>query len=76
MTLARLAIEQGDPALAESTLISLLERDPEHPDAGTLLADVRQQLLLPPSPEQVISKTAALRVWLDTIRLGAERLTR
>jgi hypothetical protein len=72
MTLARLAIEQEDYELAENTLISLLERDPQHPEAGGLLNEVRR-LRRPPEPAELVGlKVAVLRGWLDSVKLSAE----
>jgi hypothetical protein len=72
MTLARLAIEQEDYELAENTLISLLERDPQHPEAGGLLNEVRR-LRRPPEPAELVGlKVAVLRSWLDSVKLSAE----
>jgi hypothetical protein len=72
MTLARLAIDQQDYDLAESTLVSLLERDPAHPEAGGLLEELRR-MRRPPDPAELVGlKVAALQGWLDNIRLAAE----
>jgi len=76
MTLARLAIEQGDLDLAEATLVSLLERDPDHSEAGALLAGVRRSRSGRPDPTVAASKVAALEGWLATVRRAAERQAR
>jgi predicted Zn-dependent protease len=76
MTLARLAIQQGDIDLAEATLVSLLERDPDHPEAGELLAEVRRSLGGGPDPTVAAVKVAALEGWLATVRRAAERQAR
>ena len=72
LTLARLALQQGDNALAEATLASLIERDPSNAEAVELLDGLRSA-----PPEQgrgtTSAKVAALRGWLDTIRLASER---
>ena len=73
MTLARLAIEQDDLELAENTLVSLLERDSEHPEAGELLAEVRNARRGRPSAEVLASKVDALEGWLAKLRRASER---
>jgi tetratricopeptide (TPR) repeat protein len=73
MTLARLAIEQGDLELAEGTLVGLLERNSEHPEAGKLLAEVRALLRGRPSAEVLAAKVDMLQSWLDKLRLASER---
>jgi hypothetical protein len=76
MTLARLAIQQGDIDLAEATLVSLLERDPDHPEAGDMLVEVRRSLSGGPDPTLTAAKVAALEGWLVTVRRAAERQAR
>ena len=76
MTLARLAIRQDDLDLAEATLISLLERDPERTEAEELLADVRRSRTGRPDPAIAAAKVAALGGWLATVRRAAERQAR
>ncbi len=73
MTLARLAADQGDLELAERTLESLLGGDPAHPGADDLLNAVRarRRAAVTNAPA-----AAALRLWLEGIRLAAERLSR
>ena len=78
ITLARLAIEQGDLDLAEKTLRGVLETDPGNQDAGRLLESL---LEAPPPPEAASgarevadAKIRALREWLEAVRLAAERL--
>jgi Flp pilus assembly protein TadD len=78
MTLARLAIDQGDLDLAERTLREVLEREPGHADASELL----ESLLAGPPEEHpdsreqkpVDPRAEALRRWLDAVRLASERL--
>ena len=78
ITLARLAIEQGDLDLAERTLRGVLETDPGNQDAARLLESL---LEAPPPPEAASgarevadAKIRALREWLEAARLAAERL--
>ena len=78
ITLARLAIEQGDLDLAEKTLRGVLEIDPGNQDAGRLLESL---LEAPPPPEAASgarevadAKIRALREWLEAARLASERL--
>jgi hypothetical protein len=72
VTLARLAMEQGDVRLAEATLEGVLARDPANTEARQLLGEIRG-----PSHRDegagTPAKVAALRGWLDTIRLASER---
>jgi hypothetical protein len=74
MTLARLALEQGDLELAEKTLRGVLVRDPGHPEAAALLASLVGAA--PPADPAALAaaRAAALRRWLDAVRLAAERL--
>lgn len=80
MTLARLAVEQGDRDLAEKTLHSMLARNPEHEEAARLLAELTAAAAEEPSldePENRGEATArALQGWLSGVRLAAERLAR
>jgi hypothetical protein len=78
MTLARLAIEQGDLDLAERTLRGVLKREPGHSEAKELLetmiagppeADSKAQ-----PKERSDAKAEALQRWLDAVRLASERL--
>jgi tetratricopeptide (TPR) repeat protein len=78
MTLARLAIDQGDLDLAERTLRGVLEREPRHPDAAELLETV---IAGPPDGDATTDRTElsdpraeALQRWLDAVRLASERL--
>lgn len=79
MTLARLALQQGDRDLAERTLLGVLERDPDHQEARSMLLALRSARSEPVTTERVplteLSRIGALRRWLDTIRLGSERST-
>jgi len=80
MTLARLALDQGDLPLAMATLESLVERDPGNAEAQALLDGLRSdeaKLAEQGSRSTVISaKVGALRGWLDAVRLAAERRAR
>jgi hypothetical protein len=78
MTLARLAIDQGDFDLAERTLRGVLEREPDRRDAAELL----QALTAGPPPPALSedmedpskAKAQALQRWLEAVRLASERL--
>jgi len=76
LTLARLAAHQGAWGLAVTTLQRLLEREPGNVEAASYLAELQGGT---PSPEGAAgpgstpARVAALRAWLDTIRLGSER---
>jgi tetratricopeptide (TPR) repeat protein len=78
MTLARLAIDQGDLDLAERTLRGVLEREPGHADATelleTLLAGPPEEDSAGASREPADAKAEALQRWLDAVRLASERL--
>jgi len=78
MTLARLAIDQGDHELAEKTLRGLLARDPENFEAAELLesltGDAADQQDHPADRED--HRVRALQGWLDRVRLASERLKR
>ena len=79
MTLARLAVDQGDLDLAEQTLRGVLASEPANEEAAVLLqslqavrnggADVPDQKQGPAK-----MKIQKLRRWLDTVRLASERL--
>ena len=78
MTLARLAIDQGDLDLAERTLRGVLEREPDHSGAAELLETV---IAGPPQGGSSAkpkgssdAKAEALQRWLDAVRLASERL--
>ncbi len=78
MTLARLAVEQGDLELAEKTLRSVLEADPENHDAAHLLESLIEA---PPQPEgshraedSADARVKALQEWLNAAKLASERL--
>jgi len=79
MTLARLALQQGDRDLAERTLLGVLERDPDHQEARSMLLALRSARSEAVTTERVPraghARIGALRRWLDTIRLGSERST-
>jgi len=78
LTLARLALSQGDLELAERTVEGLLERVPDSPEAVELLDELRRRRAAGADETTVsvaAAKVAALQRWLDTIRLAAERRT-
>jgi hypothetical protein len=78
MTLARLAIDQGDLDLAERTLRGVLEREPGHAEAAELLETMiagppeADSAAAPTNPSD--AKAEALQRWLDAVRLASERL--
>ena len=79
MTLARLALDQGDLELAEQTLRGVLERDPNHSEANELLVGLGAGTGVDAPDGPVADKTGdararALRRWLDAVRLASERL--
>ena len=79
MTLARLAIEQGDLDLAEETLQGVLASTPEHHEAATLLESLKMVRhdgveSAVHSEDRVKIKIQKLRRWLNTVRLASERL--
>jgi hypothetical protein len=75
VTLARLALEQGDPPLAISTLESVLEINPGQADAVELLERLRTPATEVARPAgHAARRVAALQGWLDAVRLAAERL--
>ena len=78
MTLARLAIDQGDLDLAERTLRGVLEEEPGHSEATELLETL---IAGPPEADSTAepkdssdAKAEALQRWLDAVRLASERL--
>jgi len=78
MTLARLAIDQGDLDLAERTLRGVIEREPGHAEAAELLETL---VAGPPEADSTAepkdpsaTKVEALQRWLDAVRLASERL--
>jgi hypothetical protein len=78
MTLARLAIDQGDLDLAERTLRGVLEREPGHSEAAELLETL---VAGPPEKDSATeandpsdARAEALQRWLDAVRLASERL--
>ena len=78
MTLARLAIDQGDLDLAERTLRGVIEREPGHGEAAELLETL---IAGPPEADSTVEPTdpsaikiEALQRWLDAVRLASERL--
>jgi tetratricopeptide (TPR) repeat protein len=77
-TLARLAIEQGDRDLAEKTLRSVLEADPENHDAARLLESLIEAAPRPDNghraEDRADVKVNALQEWLEAVRLASERL--
>lgn len=79
MTLARLAIEQGDLDLAEETLQGVLASSPGHHEAASLLESLKmvrydgvESAVHSEDPAKI--KIQKLRRWLDTVRLASERL--
>lgn len=79
MTLARLALDQGDLELTEKTLRGVLARNPGHSEASSLLATLTGGAAegAPPPPaadEPGTARVQALRRWLDAVRLASERL--
>ncbi len=77
-TLARLAIEQGDHDLAEKTLRSVLETDPENHDAARLLESLIEAAPRPDdghrTEDRADLRVNALQEWLEAVRLASERL--
>jgi len=78
MTLARLAIEQGDHDLAEKTLRSVLEAEPENHDAARLLERLIEAAPRPDdghrAKDRADVRVYALQEWLEAVRLASERL--
>jgi len=78
VTLARLAIEQGDHDLAAQTLRSILDADPENHDAARLLESLIEAAPRPGSTHRADDsadpRVAALQEWLKAAKLGSERL--
>lgn len=76
-TLARLAYDQGDLQLAERTLLGLLRRQPDSDEARELLDRVRAELRGPGEAVEAYdlsaAKVAALRGWMEAIRLASEQ---
>lgn len=77
MTLAKLALDQGDRPLAMATLESLIERDPSNVEATALLGELQAHEEKVANTRlqaaQATTKVAALQGWLDAVRLAAER---
>ncbi len=72
LTLAKLALEQGDKGLARATLERLIEQNPSNAEASEMLRGLQSGS----GADQIDvtgAKVAALRGWLDTIRLASER---
>jgi tetratricopeptide (TPR) repeat protein len=79
MTLARLALDQGDLELAERTLRGVLDRDPGHAEATRLLAGLTAGAGADVPAGEAVDETEdaraqALRRWLEAVRLASERL--
>jgi tetratricopeptide (TPR) repeat protein len=78
MTLARLAIDQGDLDLAERTLRGVIEREPGHSEAAelleTLVAGPPEANSTAEPKDPSATKVEALQRWLDAVRLASERL--
>ncbi len=75
LTLARLALAQGDRELAERTLESLLERGADSAEARRLLAQLKGEVEpgAVSAAELAQKKVAALQGWLHGVRLAAGR---
>jgi tetratricopeptide (TPR) repeat protein len=77
-TLARLAAEQGDHDLAEKTLRSVLEADPENHEAARLLESLIEAAPRPDDGHRAEGRADvrinALQEWLEAVRLASERL--
>ncbi|MCD4750301.1 MAG: hypothetical protein K8R59_13095 [Thermoanaerobaculales bacterium] len=87
VTLARLAIDQGEMAMAEKMLMALLEKNPRDNEARSLLAAlVSSADILPQASDEPESETegvsfsagstariARLRSWMEAVRLASER---
>ena len=77
-TLARLAVEQGDHHLAEKTLRSVLEADPENQEAARLLESLIEAAPRPDdrhrAKDRADLRVNALQEWLEAVRLASERL--
>jgi hypothetical protein len=77
MTLARLAVEQGDFELAESTARGVLERDPGSGEAHQMLDWLASKLSAATRSDATAEgdkRSQALRRWLEAVRLAAEKL--
>jgi len=75
LTLARLALAQGDRELAEGSLVTLLEREPDNAEAARLLGALRSEKAEAPGAGfDPARRVAALQGWLERFRLAAERL--
>jgi hypothetical protein len=75
LTLARLALAQGDRELAERTLEEVLEQDPDAVEAAELLNVLRgERAGAPGDGLRAAHRVAALQGWLERFRLAAERL--
>lgn len=73
ITLARLALDQGDHELAQRTLEGVLEHDPDSTEARELLDRMAVAAGSEPAATRDLSsaKIAALQTWLEDIRLSA-----
>jgi len=79
MTLAQLALDQGDLDLAEKTLWGVLERDPTNVEANQLLEDLTAGTGVGEAngwadEGRVDARARALQRWLEAVRLASERL--
>ncbi len=74
VTLARLALEQGDLGLAEETTRAVLDRDPDSEAARELLEEIRAARAAVPSSGRE-ARVRRLETWLAGIRKAAERTT-
>jgi len=84
VTLARLALQQGDEALAEETLKAILKREPDNQEALDLLQGIEdgsQIVEMEASPDEpsvtpadlLAAKAQGLRVWMESLREASER---
>ncbi len=76
LTLARLALDQGDLELARRTAAAVLEREPGSIDAQDLLAEVARAVPVPEAggADPRFATIVALQRWLDAVRLAAGKL--
>ncbi len=76
VTLARLALEQGDLELARRTATGVLEQEPGSLEAQELLAAVDQAEAGAPAagPDSRYATILALQRWLEAVRLAAGKL--
>ena len=75
VTLARLALEQGDLALAEETVRAVLDRDPDSGEARDLLEEIVRRREAGPRSGRA-ARIQRLERWLKGIRRAAEMRSR